>query len=361
MPVHFRRAVSLALVSFLPLLGLRQSSDEPLPVGGSIARPQRTRFVEPRYPEDALAQGLQSVVILELTLNPEGAVQAVRPLRGAPELVPAAVEAARQWAYEPTLVDGRAVSLRFAETVLFVLRKDSGRGGNGMFLRPPDPNATYASFPDWEIEGEAFTACPCNTPCPCRSNARPSHPPCHATTTQRLERGHYGDVDLAGATWVSLGPESWTALYFSQQMTAVQQKAVLDLYSSLSPGAPQVYRLLRAARVDYEASGSRRRVVIPGILEVESEAPIGPDGRLMGLIPGMDVWSNWLTYGKTGVYRYHEAALGESWDHSYRQSNHKRFLVSKADYERRRMLIQHGDGSGHWTAGQEQLLACLKK
>lgn len=359
--MSFRGALSIGIVSLLPFLVLPQTGDEPLPVGGSIARPKRVRFVEPRYPEDARAQGLQSVVILELTLTPEGAVQNVRPLRGAPELLPAAIEAARQWVYEPTLVSGRAVPLRFAETVLFVLRKSSERGGNGMFLRPADPNASYASFPDWEMEGEAFTACPCDTPCPCRSNAPPSHPPCHAATTQRLDRGHYGDVDLAGATWVSLGPENWTALYFSQQMTAEQQKAIVDLYSSLAPGAPQVYRLLKATRVDFEARGAMRRVIIPGVLEVESEAPLGPDGLLRDLIPGMDVWSNWLAYGKTGVYRYDDPALGESWDHSHRQSNHKLFRVSKADYENRRMLIQHGDGSGHWTPGQEHILACLRK
>jgi TonB family protein len=358
--VRFRRALALALVSVLPLLG-SQVSEEPLPVGGSIVRPKRTHFVEPRYPEDARSQGLQSVVILELTLNPDGAVRGVRPMRGAPELVPAAIEAARQWIYEPTLVDGRAVALRFAETVLFVLRKSSARGGNGMFLRPPDPGASYASFPEWEIEGESFTACPCDTPCPCRFNAPPSHSPCHATTAQQLSSGHYGDVDLAGATWVSLGPESWTALYFSQQMTAIQQKAIVDLYSSLSPGAPQVYRLLRAVRLDYQAEGVLRRVTIPGVLEVESEAPLDADGGLSGLLPGMDVWSNWLTFGRSGVYRYHDAAIGESWDHSGRQSNHKRFRVSKADYENQRMLIQHGDGSGHWTAAQEKLLGCLKK
>jgi len=136
--VYFRRALSIGLVAFLPFLGLRQTSEEPLPVGGSIVRPKRTRFVEPRYPEDARAQGIQTVVILELTLDPEGAVQEVRPLRGAPELLPAAVEAARQWVYEPTLVEGRAVALRFAETVLFVLRKTSEHGGNGMFQRRPD-------------------------------------------------------------------------------------------------------------------------------------------------------------------------------------------------------------------------------
>lgn len=355
------RALSIGLVFWLPFLGLRQASEEPYPVGGSIARPKRIRFVEPRYPEEARLQGLQSVVILELTLNPAGEVQGVRPLRGAPELVPAAVAAARQWQYEPTLVEGRAVTLRFAETVLFVLQKSSARGGSGMFLRPPDPNASYASFPEWEMEGEAFTACPCDSPCPCRSNAAPSHPPCHATTAQRLERGHYGDVDLTGATWVSLGPETWTAIYFSTRMTAIQQKAILDLYSSLVPGAPQVFRLVKSTSVEFESVGPLRRAIIPGVLEMESEAPLGPDGRLLGLLPGMDVWSNWLAYGKTKVYRYRDEALGESWDHSFRQSNHKWFRVSKADYENRRMLIQSGDGSGRWTEAQERILACLRK
>jgi hypothetical protein len=144
-------------------------------------------------------------------------------------------------------------------------------------------------------------------------------------------------------------------------MTAIQQKAIVDLYGSLSPGAPQVYRLLRATRVELSTNGRMRRVIIPGILEVESEAPPETEGRLAGLIPGMDVWTNWIAYGKTGVYRYREAVLGESWDHSHRQSNHKKFRVSKADYENRRMLIQHGDGSGRWTKEQESILACPRR
>lgn len=351
----------IALVSILAFLGAQTELDEPLLVGGPIAKPRRTRFVEPRYPEEARLQGLQSIVIVELTLETTGEVLEARPLRGAPELVPAAIEAAREWAFEPTFVDGRAVRVRFAETVLFVLRKSSTRGGSGMYLRPPQPGASFDSFEDWEIEGEAFTACPCDTPCPCRSNAPPSHPPCHATTFQTLHRGHYGEVDLSGAEWVSLGPESWTAVYFSQRMTAVQQKAVLDLYASLAPGAPQAYRLVRAVPLELQKTGALRRVVIPGILELESEAPLEPDGSLRGLLPGMDVWSNRLTYGRTGVYRYRDESLGASWDHTGRQSNHKIVRVSKADYEKGRMLIQHGDGSGSWTAAQERLHACLRK
>ena len=75
---------------------------------------------------------------------------------------------------------------------------------------------------------------------------------------------------------------------------------------------------------------------------------------------GMDVWTNRLFYGDTGVYRYHDAELGESWDHSGRQSNHKIFTTSKQMYDEGRMLIQHGDGSGAWTAPQKRILACLR-
>jgi hypothetical protein len=75
---------------------------------------------------------------------------------------------------------------------------------------------------------------------------------------------------------------------------------------------------------------------------------------------GMDVWSNRIVYGDTGVYKYHDEALGEAWDHSHRQSNHKTFTTSKKMYEEGRMLIQHGNGSGTWTEAQKRLLACLR-
>ena len=75
---------------------------------------------------------------------------------------------------------------------------------------------------------------------------------------------------------------------------------------------------------------------------------------------GMDVWSNRITYGTTAVYRYQDSSLGEAWDHSGRQSNHKQFHTSKEMYEQKKMLIQHGDGSGSFTAAQQDLMACLR-
>ena len=357
------RSLTLFLLpSFVAALITYQT--EPLLVGADIAKPSRTHFVQPRYPADAEAAAIQSIVILELVVDGAGDVVEVQALRGADAVIPAAVNAARQWKYEPTLVEGKPVSLRFAETVLFVLRKprpvpSGSLGGNGMFMRPPVPGASRGSYEDWEVEGEAFTACPCTTPCPCRSNAPPSHPPCHATTMQHFSRGHYGEVDLSGMTYVTLGPETWTAIYFDERSTSVQRQAVLDIYASMVPGAPQVYRSVKTVPVEYTTSDDRfsKRVVIPGILEVASRMRTGSD--LMSAL-GMDVWSNRIFYGDTFLYRYEDAELGEAWDHSGRQSNHKIFTTSKRMYDAGRMLIQRGDGSGTWTDAQNRLMACLR-
>ena len=72
-------------------------------------------------------------------------------------------------------------------------------------------------------------------------------------------------------------------------------------------------------------------------------------GRLAGRIPGMDVWSNEIAYGRTGVYRFSDPEIPAAWDHSGRQSNAKEFTLDLGMYREGRMLIQHADGSGDWT------------
>ncbi len=335
-----------------------------LPVGGDIRRPERTRFEPPMYPESARQRGEEALVILELTLDREGAVAEARPLRGPDDLAEAAAAAARQWVYEPTLVDGAPTALRFAETVRFVLRSSGGQGmrlpeGAGV---PPPEALRGPRFPNWQIAGHAFTACPCDTPCPCRSNGPPSHPPCHATTATRLTNGRYGGVDLAGAQFVTLGPETWVALYLDEALDETQRDAILGIFRSLAPGAPQRYRAVRRTPLTITSSrvaaGLLRRAVIPGILEMETVLPLGPDGVLTGWLPGMDVWSNRITYGRTGAYRFRDPSIPAAWDHTGRQSNAKEFTLNLDMYRRGRMLIQHADGSGDWTTAQQALFSC---
>ena len=58
--------------------------------------------VPPAYPDAARKARVMGVVILEITIQPDGTVSNARVLRSVPLLDAAALEAVRQWRYEPT-------------------------------------------------------------------------------------------------------------------------------------------------------------------------------------------------------------------------------------------------------------------
>lgn len=58
--------------------------------------------VPPVYPEAARQSRVMGVVILEITVQPDGTVTNARVLRSIPLLDAAAIHAVRQWRYEPT-------------------------------------------------------------------------------------------------------------------------------------------------------------------------------------------------------------------------------------------------------------------
>jgi protein TonB len=64
---------------------------------------------------------VQGVVIMEATIGVDGKVTDVRLLRPIPLLDQAALEAVRQWEYEPTIVNGVAVPVVMTVTLNFAL------------------------------------------------------------------------------------------------------------------------------------------------------------------------------------------------------------------------------------------------
>lgn len=90
-------------------------------VGGDIREPRKVRDVRPEYPRIARAVGVSGVVILEATIDAQGNVSDVRILRSVPMLDEAAVDAVRQWQYEPVMINGAATSVRMTLTVNFTL------------------------------------------------------------------------------------------------------------------------------------------------------------------------------------------------------------------------------------------------
>jgi TonB family protein len=100
----------------------RSDGAGPRKVGGNIKPPMRRYGVAPVYPADAQAARIQGVVIVEATIDASGAVSEARVVRSVPMLDQAALDAVRQWKYDPTVVDGVAVPVIMTVTVNFSLK-----------------------------------------------------------------------------------------------------------------------------------------------------------------------------------------------------------------------------------------------
>jgi protein TonB len=94
----------------------------PVRVGGQVKAPAQTKRVNPPYPPEAQAAGVQGIVILEATIGADGKVTDVRVLRSIPLLDQAALDAVRQWEYVPTVIGGVAVPVVMTVTVSFTLK-----------------------------------------------------------------------------------------------------------------------------------------------------------------------------------------------------------------------------------------------
>lgn len=105
--------------AFLQIMG-----DETAPVrtAGELRMPRLLKRVDPVYPEIARQARIQDTVILEATTDIYGRVVEVRVLRSVPLLDQAAVDAVRQWLYEPMVVNGRPRGVVFTVTLRFELK-----------------------------------------------------------------------------------------------------------------------------------------------------------------------------------------------------------------------------------------------
>jgi len=79
------------------------------------------RRVQPVYPPLARSARIQGPVILVALISKAGAMEKVHALSGHPILVPAAIEAVRQWQYRPYILNGEPVEVETQITVNFLL------------------------------------------------------------------------------------------------------------------------------------------------------------------------------------------------------------------------------------------------
>jgi len=92
--------------------------------GMGITEPSVIHRIQPKYPKEARRDRISGQVILEATIDTEGRVQSISVLADPdPRLTQAAIEAVRQWIFEPARnEDGTPVMVRTAVTLMFRLR-----------------------------------------------------------------------------------------------------------------------------------------------------------------------------------------------------------------------------------------------
>ncbi|HET9177525.1 MAG TPA: M56 family metallopeptidase [Terriglobia bacterium] len=91
-------------------------------VGGLVQAPKLIKKTHPVYPPSAEEQGIEGSVIMRAVIGTSGQILSLSPYNGAdPALIKSAMDAVRQWHYQPTLLNGEPVEVATTITVVFRL------------------------------------------------------------------------------------------------------------------------------------------------------------------------------------------------------------------------------------------------
>ncbi|HTZ99948.1 MAG TPA: energy transducer TonB [Candidatus Aquilonibacter sp.] len=94
---------------------------KPVRVSAGVMAALLVHRVQPEYPKIAVAAGISGTVELEAQIGTDGEVEELRLVSGNPILAQAALEAVRQWRYQPTRLNGEPVEVETRITVTFTL------------------------------------------------------------------------------------------------------------------------------------------------------------------------------------------------------------------------------------------------
>jgi len=108
------------LLALVLLAGLGQSQ-EPRKVSNEEATQRLTKRVPPEYPALAMTAHIQGSVLLTVTITESGSVTNVKAVSGHPILIQAAMDAVRQWEFNPFVEEGKPVSVLASIKVDFQL------------------------------------------------------------------------------------------------------------------------------------------------------------------------------------------------------------------------------------------------
>jgi periplasmic protein TonB len=95
----------------------------PIRVGGNVQAARILNRVQPVYPALARQTRISGTVRLHAIISKDGTIQQLEVMSGHPLLQQAALDAVRQWRYQPTLLNGEPVEVDTTIDVIFSLNQ----------------------------------------------------------------------------------------------------------------------------------------------------------------------------------------------------------------------------------------------
>ena len=105
----------------LPPAAPKPVTPQRIRVGGNVQQAKLIRQPKPIYPPLAKQARISGVVRLNAIIGKDGTIQNLTVASGHPLLVPAAMEAVKQWVYQPTLLNNDPVEVVTQIDVNFTL------------------------------------------------------------------------------------------------------------------------------------------------------------------------------------------------------------------------------------------------
>jgi protein TonB len=92
-----------------------------IPVGGRVQNAKLIRQPQPIYPQIAKSARISGTVELSAIIGEDGKIQLLTVVSGHPLLRQAALDAVKQWVYQPTMLNEQPVKVSTTIDVIFTL------------------------------------------------------------------------------------------------------------------------------------------------------------------------------------------------------------------------------------------------
>jgi hypothetical protein len=191
----------------------------------------------------------------------------------------------------------------------------------------------------WTIAGEYMEACSCDFLCPClpsNATARASQDFCRFAMTFRIDAGHFGSLELGGASFAVIGESKavmaeggWAmGVIVDDRASDAQAEAIGAIASGRVGGplgafAPLVadFRGVERHPIRFEIDGIRRAVTVPGVLEqtIEGVPSASAPGECLALDNVFHPAGKRLNLAK--AVKNVMACFGISWDDTSSRRN----------------------------------------